>query len=268
MIPSLTMNGFVKTIVFVACIGCGPAAAPPTAAPMGAASSAPSPGPAPSALADAGSEDSLAKGGDCPQDEPYKGMPENTGLAPQLPAVPSIPEAPRKVGDAYTVFGASHALLSRFESTEVKDKEITIVGYIVASNLASAPACALHRKGRADPEGCVTELPSFRIADAKDAKTDPRINVLGWAANFASVFDAKTLYANGKPARPYMDDIFAVEVPYPLPAIGAKVRVTGRYGFSFTRSSTGVSSDPRNGILTYQRIEVLEPAPRPATLGR
>ena len=43
-------------------------------------------------------------------------------------------------------------------------------------------------------------------------------------------------------------------------AIGAKVRVTGHYGYTFTKSSTGLVSDPQNGVMTYDKVDVLEPA--------
>ena len=61
------------------------------------------------------------------------------------------------------------------------------------------------------------------------------------------------------------DDIWSVDVPYPLPAVGAKVKVTGKYGFSFSKSSTGLVSDPVNGVMTYEKVEVLEPAPEKAS---
>ena len=62
----------------------------------------------------------------------------------------------------------------------------------------------------------------------------------------------------------YKDEIWNVTVPYPLPAVGAKVKVTGKYGYSFTKSSTGIVSDPTWGVMTYDgdsKIEVVEPAP-------
>jgi hypothetical protein len=203
----------------------------------------------------------------CPPDV-YTSAEEYAGRAPELPPVPDVPDGPKKIGDAYTVFGAAHALRSRFESRDVTAKEIAIVGFIADSNLASAPKCALHKTGQKDPEGCVTEIPSFVLADSKDGKTGPRIKVLGWASNFAAVFDANALYAKGKPAKAYLDERWMVEVPYPLPAVGAKVKVTGRYGFMFTKSSTGVVADPRTGVMTYARLEVLEPAAQPAKLGK
>jgi len=67
---------------------------------------------------------------------------------------------------------------------------------------------------------------------------------------------------------PYRDDRWGVEVPIPLPAIGAKVRVHGRYGFMFTKSSTGVVSDPENGVFTVASVDTVVPASTPAKLGR
>ncbi len=144
--------------------------------------------------------------------------------------------------------------------------EVSVVGVIVASNLEAAPACAIHPAGQREPEHCVTEIPSFTIADG--AQATARILVLGWASNFASVFEALTLATKAKSPVPYRDDRWGVEVPIPLPAIGAKVRVRGRYGFMFIRSSTGVAADPENGVFTVASIDTLVPAPTPATLGR
>jgi hypothetical protein len=185
-----------------------------------------------------------------------------------IPDPPALSNAPRKIGDAFTVFGAVHALHSKYESKDVA-RETSIVGVIVASNLATAPACALHRTGKRDPDDCVTEIPSFTIADERDA-TGPRIRVLGWARNFAVVFDANQRYRGRKtaPSPLVHDDVWNVDVPFPLPALGAKVKVTGRYGYTFTRSSTGMVADPEAGVFTYERLETLEPAPKPAQLGK
>ena len=49
------------------------------------------------------------------------------------------------------------------------------------------------------------------------------------------------------------------------PAVGAKVKVTGKYGFSFSKSSTGLISDPVNGVITYEKIDVVEPPPEKAS---
>jgi hypothetical protein len=51
--------------------------------------------------------------------------------------------------------------------------------------------------------------------------------------------------------------MWLVDVPYPIPAAGTKVKVKGRYGFLFTRSSTGIVADPKNGVLTYGALEVV-----------
>jgi len=210
-------------------------------------------------------------------DEPYKPAPAWSGRSPSLPTPPTINQAPVKVGDAYTIAGASHHLRSRMHEKEVTAKSITIVGYIVEENISSAPQCAVHKVGKKDPDDCPPqgqppiEIPSFWIADAKGAAKDaPRIRVLGWAKNFATVFDAMEKYNKLKeikdPAKDLIkDEIWGVEVPFPLPATGAKVKVTGKYGFSFSKSSTGLVSDPVNGVMTYEKVEVLEPAPEKVT---
>lgn len=206
-------------------------------------------------------------------DEPYKPAPAWSGRAPTLPTPPTINQAPIKVGDSYTIAGVSHHLRSRMHSTEVTKASISITGYIVDENIHSAPSCAIHKIGKKDPDDCPPagqppiEIPSFWIADTKAAGKDaPRIRVLGWAKNYATVFEAMTKYDKLKeikdPAKDlFKDDIWSVDVPFPLPAIGAKVKVTGKYGFSFAKSSTGLVSDPVNGVMTYEKVEVLEPAP-------
>lgn len=182
---------------------------------------------------------------------------------PDLPPVPTLPATPRRSGDAYTVFGAVHDLRSRFESKDVTKAEIAIVGYIVDSNIPRAPKCAWHKTGKRDPDECVAEIPSFVIADAKDTKPDdpnlPHIKVLGWARSFAVVFDASAKYKGLKTApKPLVhDDMWNVDVPFPLPAAGTKVKVKGRYSFAFTKSSTGMVVEPLNGVLTYASLEVV-----------
>ena len=197
-------------------------------------------------------------------DEPYKATPAWSGKKAGPPAVPTLPTNPIKSGDAFTIFGARHHLQSRIHDKEVTSKDITIVGYIVQENVSDAPECAVHKSGKADPETCKAEIPSFWIADAKgDTKT--KIRVLGWAKNYASVFEAMEKYKNLKeaPKELYKDEVWSVDLPYPLPAIGAKVKITGKYGYTFSKSSTGIVSDPANGVMTYAKIEYLEPATAP-----
>ena len=206
-------------------------------------------------------------------DEPYKAQPAWSGRAPNLPTPPTLSSAPIKVGEAYTVYGASHHLRSRNHEKDVTKASITIQGYIVEENISDAPGCALHKTGKADPDNCPAagqppiEIPSFYIADEKDAGKDkPRIRVLGWAKNWAIVYDAMEKYKGLKeikdPAKDLVkDEIWSVDVPFPLPAKGAKVKVTGKYGFSFSKASGGLVSDPVNGVMTYEKMEVVDPAP-------
>jgi len=206
-------------------------------------------------------------------DEPYKPSPEWSGRKPSLPPPPTLNSAPIKVGEAYTIFGASHQLRSRIHDKDVTKADITIQGYIVAENISDAPGCAIHKVGKKDPDDCPPagappiEIPSFWIADEKGAGPDkPRIRVLGWAKNYASVFEAMDKYKNLKevkdPAKDlYKDEVWSVDVPFPLPAVGAKVKITGKYGFVFSKASTGLVSDPINGVMTYGKIEYVEPSP-------
>ncbi len=201
-------------------------------------------------------------------DEPYKPVPAWSGKKANLPPVPALSTAPVKSADSYTIYGAIHHMRSVNHNAEVTAKEISLIGYIVDSNIASAPACAVHKTGKKDPDGCVTEIPAFTLADAKgdiDPK-HPHIKVMGWASNFANVFDAIQKYKNLKeaPKEPLRDEVWSTEMPFPLPAVGAKVKVTGKYGVNFAKSSSGIAADPLSGIMTYTKIEVLEPAPEPA----
>jgi hypothetical protein len=206
-------------------------------------------------------------------DEPYKPTPEWSGRKPSLPPPPTLNAAPIKAGEAYTIFGASHHLRSRMHEKDVTKNNITIQGWIVEENISDAPKCAIHKVGKKDPDDCPPagqppiEIPSFWIADEKGAGKDkPRIRVLGWAKNYATVFEAMEKYKNLKevkdPAKDLLkDEIWSVDVPFPLPAVGAKVKVTGKYGFVFTKASTGLVSDPINGVMTYEKMEVVEAAP-------
>lgn len=205
-------------------------------------------------------------------EDAYKPLPAYSGKKANLPAVPTLPSTPIKQGDAFTVYGAVHHLNSSIHGAEVTSKDISIVGWIVDSNMATVDKCAIHPTGKKDPEGCITPIPSFSLADTKEGKSDaklPKIRVLGWASNFANVFDALDKYKNLKepPTEKQVvtDELWAVPIPFPLPAVGAKVKVTGKYGVNFGKSSAGIESDPMNGIMTYDKIEVLEPAPEPAS---
>jgi hypothetical protein len=210
-------------------------------------------------------------------DDPYKATPAWSGPKPSLPAPPTLSPTPIKQGEAYTIYGASHHLRSQYHDKDVTKASISIVGYIVEENISTAPGCALHKTGKKDPDDCPgagqppIEIPSFWIADEKGAGKDKqRIRVLGWAKNYATVFDAMEKYKNMKevkdPAKDLIkDDAWGVDVPFPLPAVGAKVRVTGKYGYVSSKASTGIVSDPVNGVLTYEKLEVLEPAPERVT---
>jgi hypothetical protein len=215
----------------------------------------------------------LAGCGSTATEEPYKATPAWSGRKPSLPPPTGIPPVPQvKTGDPYDVKTITHHLKSRIHDKEVTSKPITVVGYIVDSNIPKAPKCAVHPTGKKDPEGCVTEIPSFWIGDEKSNDKQRTIRVLGWASNFANVYDAMQKYKNVKECpRPddpkaekliVKDEFLATPIPCPLPAVGAKVKLTGKYGFSYERSN--MVSDPNNGVFTFEKMEVIEPAPEPA----
>lgn len=200
----------------------------------------------------------------------YEPQPAWSGRAANIPDPPTLPTTPMRVGDAYTVYGAIRALHS-IDAAEKLAHDITIVGWIVDTNLARAPKCAIHHTGQADPPNCTSEVPAFTIADDKGAApTAPRIRVMGWASNFSNVYEAylkERAHSHDK----LTDELWAREIPSPLPAVSAKVKITGRYAMVFSLASSGIDVDPRNGIFALTRTETLEPAAAPAAfpqLGR
>lgn len=208
----------------------------------------------------------LGCGGD---EQPYKPKPAVSGKKPTLPAVPTLPTKAKKQGDAYTIWGITHDLHSRVHAEDVLGKKVSIVGYIVKTNYADAPKCAIHKTGKGDPPDCKSPVPSFAIADDK-GETKDAIEVMGWASNFAQVYtliEAIDRAPKGKEGEVKLSDEFwSSEVPNPLPNIGAKVKVTGTYAITFTKATGGAAADPKHGILTVEKIEYLEPPPEKAYL--
>lgn len=186
-----------------------------------------------------------------------------------LPPPSALTPPPLKVGDDFTVWGASYALRSRAHRSEVvsenEDHPITVTGYITRTNLPDAPKCAVHRPGRADPEGCVSPFPTFWIGDTKDAAPEDCISVIGWASNFAQVYEAIRAFDRRNPSQ-YIDGFLGVGVPNPLPAVGAKVTVRGTYGTKVRVATAALEPDTTMGILTYRSYTVLEQAPELGTL--
>jgi hypothetical protein len=203
----------------------------------------------------------------CGQDEvKYEPRPASSGAKASLPPAANLPKRPLKNGEAWTVWGASYSLRSRVHRKEVASKRLSIQGYIVKSNMTDAPECAVHKAGKADPENCKAPVPAFWIGDTKDAAEADSIKVMGWASNFAQIFDAIDEFDKGKENAEYNDSNWGVKVPNPLPAVGAKVTVTGQYGVSFSKASSGAEADPFMGVLDFQEMTVQEPAPALATL--
>lgn len=208
-------------------------------------------------------------GGD---DNPYKPQPAWSGKQASLPSPPALPNTPIKSGDAYTVYGAIHQLRSLIHSKEVTAQPITVIGYVVDSNIPRAPDCAVHKTGKKDPDNCTPEVPSFWIADNNGDMKGSKIRVVGWARNFAVIYDAMTAYKKLKPGElpkdgGVSDDMLNVLVPFPLPSVGEKVRVTGAYNVAKVVVSDMVS-EPAGGVIAYNKVEQLEPAPQPAAFAK
>lgn len=195
------------------------------------------------------------------EERKYEPKPAHSGAKPNLPAVPTLPQKNKKEGDAYTIWGASHDLRSRVHNEEIEGKRISLVGYIVSVNYDKAPECAIHKVGKGDPPDCKAPLPSFSIADTPGEERE-MIEVMGWASNFAQIFslieeidkapddDLKELEI--------MDEFFAQTLPVPVPNVGAKVKVTGTYGMTFTKATGGAAVNPKYGIMNAEEIEYLE----------
>jgi hypothetical protein len=205
------------------------------------------------------------------EENPYKPVPAWSGKKASIPAPPSLPSTPIKQGDAYTVYGAVHQLRSLLHGKDVTANPISVTGYIIDSNIPRAPDCAVHKTGKKDPENCSPEVPSFWIADDKGNTKGPKIRVVGWARNFAVIYDAMVAYKKLKPDQqpkePINDDILNVAVPFPLPAVGMKVKLTGAYNVAKTVVSDMVS-EPSGGVMALQKLEQLEPSPEPAKFAK
>jgi hypothetical protein len=208
-------------------------------------------------------------GGD---DNPYKAQPAWSGRRASLPSPPTLPSpSTYKQGDAYTIAGSIHQLRSLLHAKDVTAQPISITGYIIDSNIPRAPDCAIHKTGKKDPDNCTPEVPSFWIADDKANTKGPKVRIVGWARNFAVIFDAMTAYQKLKPGdqpkEPINDDILNVPVPFPLPAVGMKVKVTGAYNVAKTVVSDMVS-EPSGGVMALSKMDVLEPSPEPAKFSK
>jgi hypothetical protein len=196
----------------------------------------------------------------------YEPKPAASGAKASLPPAANLPKRPMKNGEAWTVWGASYSLRSRVHKKDVQGKRLAIQGYIVKSNMADAPECAVHKGGKADPEDCKPPVPAFWIGDTKDAAEADCIKVMGWASNFAQIYDAIAEFDKGKENAEHLDSFWGVKVPNPLPAVGAKVTVTGIYGTTFSKASSGAEADPFMGVIDFQEMSVQEPATELATL--
>ena len=209
------------------------------------------------------------------KDEPYAPKPAWSGKSVALPDVPTLPARPIKVGDSYTVWGATHHLRSLVHNKDVKDKELSLIGWVVKTNFNDPdPAkaghfineCAVHKTGAADPDGCTPPVPAIWIADEK-GDTKNAIKVMGFASNWAQVFEQIEKDKKAKEGdAPVQDEFLGIPLPSPIPNVDAKIKVTGTYGFAYTKSTSGMETDPVHGLLSYQKIEYIEKPPKPALL--
>jgi len=196
----------------------------------------------------------------CTPDQEYIPVPAYSGDPPQLPAVPSQPVGKIMEGNAYTVYGAVHHLMSIAHSTAFKASRITVVGYVTRTNFGDVPGCALHEPGKPDPVDCRAPVPTFWLADTQDPSAKA-VKVMGFASDFAH------LRAASRGKHRIRDNALGIDLPVPVPSIGARVKVTGRIAFAYQPPSGQIEVEPRTGIFRYEAIEYLEPAPKPAVVG-
>lgn len=197
---------------------------------------------------------------------------------PDPPALPTTTPTADANKSYYTVFGATHHFRSAYPEhmklyKEVTDKSITIRGYVVKTNYEVAGTCA-HPQGKEDPKDCAANpppVPTFWIADNKGDSTANAIQVVNWAHNWSAVFDAVEAYAKLKDKEvpkekdQVSDKTTGNPMPFPLPAVGARVKVTGKYGPIATNGSSGDKiGDPRNGVISFEKMETEELAPEKA----
>jgi len=196
---------------------------------------------------------------------------------PDPPALPTTTPTADANKSYYTVFGATHHFRSAFPDhmklyKEVTDKPITIRGYVVKTNYEVAGTCA-HPQGKADPKECEAApppVPTFWIADNKGDPVANAIQVVNWAHNWSAVYDAMEAYGKLKDKeqpkdKDREDHTTGNPLPFPLPAVGARVKVSGKYSFMATNGSGGDKiGDPRNGVMAYEKLETEEAAPEKA----
>jgi len=217
-----------------------------------------------------------------PKEQPYKPKKAYSGKKANLPAVPSLPNKSKKAGDAYTIWGATHDLRSVVHAKDFVGKQIKLVGWIIKTNYEKpckdefkrgpeegdcVPTCAIHKTGKADPAECKAPVPTYWIADdkgEKDWKTKA-IPVKGFASNFAQMYTLINAIDTKDDAQ-LQDEFFGMDLPNPMPNIGGKVKVTGTYGVTYTKSTGGAASNPRTGIMTWQKQEWLTVPPKRAVL--
>jgi hypothetical protein len=213
------------------------------------------------------------------EDKPYEAKPAYSGKKPTLPQVPTLANKKKKEGDAYTIWGAIHDLRSEVHEQDFEGKDVSLVGWIVKTNwqelcpegsdtCENVPECAIHKTGTADPADCHAPVPTFWIADEKDEKNTEAhaIPVKGWASNFAQIFSMVEEIDSKDDDAELMDEFFGVNLPNPLPNVGGKVKVTGQYGWTYTRSTGGAASNPRTGIVTADKMEWVEKPPERTAL--
>ncbi len=190
---------------------------------------------------------------------------ESAGAARRAPDC-SVRERAERVGQSFTPWGARRLWCDPATRPGDAGTPLSIEGFVVATNLARMPSCAVHPAGVADPADCRSEIPTFWVGDSVETPLVQAIPVMGWASNAAQLFDAIADFDSSSPSAEVVDELWGRAIPNPLPAPGAKVRVDGSYGTRFSLSSAGGLQNAAVGVLTYRAMRTLSPAPSLATL--
>lgn len=185
------------------------------------------------------------------------------GASPPGAPVEAAVSPPLKSGADYTVWGLGSSLRSPQQREAVTRELITVTGFVVATNLDSTPACAVHAGGIADADDCTAPIPAFWLGDRPDSALAQCVKVMGFASNYAQLYDAIQAMDRGEQA---FDVFWGMEIPNPLPAVGARVTVSGQYGTTFSMASSGSETDETMGIVSFRSMQTLEPAQELATL--
>lgn len=225
----------------------------------------------------------------CQEKVTYKPEEAYKGPKADLPKPPTLPPASAfKDGERWTVYGVQHHLNHPQHSAEVKDKSLSIVGYVVSVyrppvEPKGQEGCIYPKRGFTPTErapwppgvNCDElvkkyEPPHFFIAAQKDEKSPAKmIKVMGYASSYIRQAMARDWYKqhkidSGKEEDLYLDNNYGTRITFlGEPKVGSKVVVSGQFGFRFQEGQGGTAISPW-GIIDVAstkkgKIDCIEP---------